>query len=503
MATYIAPYIDATGVHVPLYADIRDDLILQFKNIYGQDVYIESDSQDYQLISAFTAAINDANQMAVQAYNNTSPATAFGVGLDRVVALNGIRRKTATFSTAVVTITGTAGTIINNGVIADINGLYWYLPSVVTILSGGTVDTTATCAVAGRVTAAASDINKIVTPTYGWLTAINAEAALVGLNVETDAELRGRHALSAANASQSLFGGVYGAVAAVPDVLRYRGYENDTSAANDDGVPAHSITFVVEGGTDQNIAGAIYLHKSIGCGTNGDVHVSIPIGDGSVSVINFYRPTYIPIYVQVTLTKLSGYTTADGELVKTNIMNYMNSLPVGEDVQVPSLYQPIYASIADIKSPTFACTALTALTHTTQVETAVCEGTISVAGDATITFVDATIAGAVGTLALVTTDTPSTIADKARTALSSFGGITAKYIIGGAGANIVATRKIAAANDTALNIALAHGSCTGLTDKPTSTDTQEGVAPSSTIDIGILEVAQMLTVDNIILTEVT
>ncbi len=37
--------------HVPTYADIRDDLLAKFQEIYGNDLYLGNDSQDYQMIS--------------------------------------------------------------------------------------------------------------------------------------------------------------------------------------------------------------------------------------------------------------------------------------------------------------------------------------------------------------------------------------------------------------------------------------------------------------------
>lgn len=50
---YFSPYIDLTGMHIPTYADIRDELISMMKQIFGQDIYIDVDSQDYQQISIF------------------------------------------------------------------------------------------------------------------------------------------------------------------------------------------------------------------------------------------------------------------------------------------------------------------------------------------------------------------------------------------------------------------------------------------------------------------
>lgn len=48
---YVPPYIDNTGMHIPTYAEIRDDLIQQMKSIFGDDIYIDEDSKDYQQIS--------------------------------------------------------------------------------------------------------------------------------------------------------------------------------------------------------------------------------------------------------------------------------------------------------------------------------------------------------------------------------------------------------------------------------------------------------------------
>lgn len=50
---YFKPYIDGTGYHYPTYNDIRDDMMDRFRQIYGQDIYLGNDSQDYQMISIF------------------------------------------------------------------------------------------------------------------------------------------------------------------------------------------------------------------------------------------------------------------------------------------------------------------------------------------------------------------------------------------------------------------------------------------------------------------
>ena len=70
---YTAPYIDDAGLHIPTYADIRDDLVEQFKSIYGQDIYLENDSQDYQ-------KTYDTMQLLQIVYNNHSRRLQSGRG---------------------------------------------------------------------------------------------------------------------------------------------------------------------------------------------------------------------------------------------------------------------------------------------------------------------------------------------------------------------------------------------------------------------------------------
>ena len=48
---YRAPYIDAAGLHITTYQEILEDMIADHKAIYGEDVYLEPESQDYQYIS--------------------------------------------------------------------------------------------------------------------------------------------------------------------------------------------------------------------------------------------------------------------------------------------------------------------------------------------------------------------------------------------------------------------------------------------------------------------
>lgn len=356
--TYFKPYVDSTGLHIPTYNDILEDMIAAMKQIYGDDIYLDNSSPDYQLLSIFALKQSDTLQALAYAYNARSPETAIGASLDSVVKLNGIKRKAGSQSTCQVKITGTPFTQIVDGAVRDRAGLTWDLPSSVVIDSSGTTYTVATCRTAGAVSALAGDIAQIETPTYGWVSVTNEVAAVLGNAQETDAQLRERQTISTANPSQTMLDGTKGAIAALKNVSRYAVYENDTnvSSVTDDnpyGLPAHSVTCVVEGGTDEDVAEAIFLHKGIGCYTNGDVEVQYTDQNDYINRVRFYRPVYKDIFVKVILKKYTGYISTMTVKVREAVYNYLAALTIGSDVSAsvlsniitdcnPSLTKPIF-----------------------------------------------------------------------------------------------------------------------------------------------------------------
>ena len=61
------------------------------------------DSQEGQLLAMESLAINDCCELAVSVYNAFSPQTGQGVGLSRMVVLNGITRQPGSYSTVDLT----------------------------------------------------------------------------------------------------------------------------------------------------------------------------------------------------------------------------------------------------------------------------------------------------------------------------------------------------------------------------------------------------------------
>ena len=331
--------IDEFGITVPTYAEVLTYLQEQYRLIYGADIYLGNDGPDGQLLGIFAAALNDSFAAAVAVYNAFSPTTAQGTGLSSVVKVNGIVRDVPTKGTVDVTIVGQAGTEIINGIVSDGTNR-WLLAALVTIPGDGDITVTATAELDGDITAAANTVTTIATPTRGWQTVTNASAAVPGAPVESDAELRQRQSVSAALPSSTPLEGMIGAIAAVSGVTRYRAYENDTDSTDSNGIPSHSLSFVIEGGDATELAEAIALKKTPGAGTYGTTDVVVTDVYGIDHIIQFYRPTLVPIEVEIDITDLTGYSSSVGDAIISAVVDYINSLGIGQNVLYTRLYVP-------------------------------------------------------------------------------------------------------------------------------------------------------------------
>ncbi|QIJ48865.1 baseplate J/gp47 family protein [Raoultella ornithinolytica] len=332
--------VTAEGISAPDYQTVLDTITGYFQQIYGNDAYLEPDSKDGQLVALVALAIHDANNTAISVYRSFSPATALGDALTSNVKINGITRRAATNSTVDLLLAGTVGTTITNGSVRDTNSVIWNLPATVVIGTDGTVVATATCANSGAVAAVAGSVNGINTPTRGWASVTNPLAATVGIAAETDAELRVRQSQSVALASLTPFDAVDGAIANVEGVTRHKLFENDTETTDANGLPAHSISAIVEGGDATEIANTIRSTKGQGVSTYGTTAVIVTDKYGNPYTIRFSRPVDVPIYVSITIQALTGYSSQVGDEIKAAVAAYINSLAIGDSVLLSRVYSP-------------------------------------------------------------------------------------------------------------------------------------------------------------------
>lgn len=297
-----------------------------------------------------------------QAYNSKDPNKARDLDLDTICALTGTVRNQGTFSSVTLTFTGSNGTIIPTGEEFEsvVDGTRWVTQSDVTI-AGGTVSVTALASVRGSINADTGTITRIVTTIGGLQTVTNNVPAAAGLDAETNGELRLRRAKSVSRQGNNQISNMIGEVLTVDGVKQCVIFENDTDVDNafGNGLPPHSIAPLVDGGSDEDVALAIYLKKNPGCtlhavGTLVTETVTDPIYPQQTKLITFSRPIYVDMNVTVDIADDGTLPANVDDLIGSAIVEYsegdliasesgFNSkgFVIGEDVPVSRINTPV------------------------------------------------------------------------------------------------------------------------------------------------------------------
>lgn len=344
MSAPLTGQVTPAGFVRPDFAYTLNSWQVVVRAIYGQDTYLGADSQDGQLVALEAQSVYDTSGVALAVYNAYSPSTAQGAGLSSVVKINGIRRKSATFSTCDFLNVGQAGITITGGVITDPAGYQWALPDFVIPVTGQ-ITVSGTCTTIGAISLSAgaidtaNDSGAIATIQRGWQSVTNLSAAAVGAPVELDSQLRQRQALSVSLPSQSILEGLVGAILAVTGVTRLRAYENDTNGLDANGLPGHSISLVVDGG-DPAVIAALIQRKKGAAGTYGSTVVPVTDNVGITRNVAFYRPTNVPVSYALTVRPGLGYTMGVEGQIQQAIADWTTALGIGNGIELSAAYAP-------------------------------------------------------------------------------------------------------------------------------------------------------------------
>lgn len=320
-----------------------EQLKADYRAIYGEDIQIEADDIDGEFLGLLAQAINDVDSLAEVVYNSFNPQSATGLALARLVQLNGIKKIPGVFSYVDLTVTGQQGTFIPAESIAKdaVTGTKWFTETDVTLDATGLAVVSARAENRGAVDAVAGDITKMDTPIFGWQTVTNTNPAIAGRDEETDEELRVRRTKSTNTPAQCILDAVYGAIANLPGVRLVRVYENFEDVVDANGQAPHSIYCIVEGGIVADIAQIIWLKKTAGTTTVGDLPTIVQDSQGLDHVVNLSRPDYTDVYITVHLTMHPGYPTDGADQIKQALVDYGLTLEIGTDIEQPRLYTPV------------------------------------------------------------------------------------------------------------------------------------------------------------------
>lgn len=271
-------------------------------------------------------------ELAQAVYLSQFPDTASGVSLANAGAVTGQAPISATYSTVTLTITGTPGTVITAGSRAGIpsTATAFATTATVTIPAGSSITVDAQATLIGALTAPAGTLTQILTPIAGWASVTNAADAVVGTDQETDAAFRARRATELVTAEGGTITAMQNFIrSTVPGVTFVGGIENRTDSTDGNGLPPHSVCLTVVGGTDANVAAAIWASKMGGIATYGTSSASVTDSFGHAQTVYWKRGANVPMYLAVTLTRASDYPADGDSQVMAALLAYVNGLDAG------------------------------------------------------------------------------------------------------------------------------------------------------------------------------
>ena len=343
--------ISSTGFKRKRLDLLLQELNVEVKAIFGDNFNVSPESPDGQINGVISESNANLWELAEEAYNAFNPKATSGVSLSNLVQLNGITRFPASASRVELTILGDSGTsIIAGTLIGDAEEtIVFSTDETVLIPFGGSVIVQATATVTGPRPVMPDSITEIITPVAGFDSVTNDADAVLGTDLETDSDLRARRQRSITRNSQAVIDAIFAEIRSVIGVKKLIILENDTNTGPDDnGLPAHSISAIVQGGQDKDIAEAIFIKKTLGATLFGNTSTVITDNQGIERTISFSRPTPIDIYIIVNLTTFENFPGNGQDLIKQAIINYSEgnliegrSLSLGDNVINSQLYTPI------------------------------------------------------------------------------------------------------------------------------------------------------------------
>lgn len=290
----------------------------------------------------FTDAWADLEGAYDSGFVSAAPGTngvAEGSSLELLLAPRIGPKLAATASTVVLPLTAAVGPDIavpaGSAVKLPEDSTVWTLDAPVLIPGGGSIDGAFTFSETGPKQVLAGSSWEITTPISGWLTAgPNVADAIPGRNAETDGEYRERYRASKTSATLAAIRRLPG-VTLASQIEWFYGFPDAYWGST------HWVEYLVVGGSNEAIAGAIQATRCKGENTQGNTTVNIADADyvnGSVP-IKFSRPVLIQSYAEITVTPGEGYpsdgstaaTAARVAAIKQAVFDHVAALQPGQN----------------------------------------------------------------------------------------------------------------------------------------------------------------------------
>jgi uncharacterized phage protein gp47/JayE len=309
------PVFSTGGLSIPSESAIVAGLTADFQAAFGGVLNPSPATPQGQLIASLAAIIGATNDLLLDIVNQVDPAVADGRMQDAIARIYYLGRLPANSTTVTAICTGANGTVIPAGSLAMATDGTIYASISPATISAGTATITFQSTETGPIACPAGSLTTIYRVLPGWDTITNPADGVMGRDRETRAQFEARRSASVAINATGILPALRGAVLNVAGVTDTYVTENVTGSTTTIGgvsVLANSLYVCVQGGTDADVARAIWSRKSGGCNYTGSTTVAVQDTSNGYTTpfpsynVKFQRPTAVPLYLAVSIANTSA-----------------------------------------------------------------------------------------------------------------------------------------------------------------------------------------------------
>jgi uncharacterized phage protein gp47/JayE len=320
---------------IPAETDVLAGVQADMNAAFGGGLNPALETPQGQLASSQAAVIADKNNEIATFVNQVDPQYSADRFQDAIGRIYFLTRKPATPTAVTATLTGLVGTVIPAGTLAqDTSGNTYAASGAATIGTTGTVDAEFQNIENGPIPCAAGTLTQVYQAVPGWDAITNAADGTMGQDVESRADFEYRRKNSVALNGKGTPAAIYAEVFALPDVLDVYVKDNPSGNTVNTGstnypLLQHSVYVAVVGGTDADIAAAIWRKKDTGCDYNGNTSVVVTDASGynypqPTYTVKFERPAALPVKFAVQLVNDASLPSNIVQLVQDAIIARFN-----------------------------------------------------------------------------------------------------------------------------------------------------------------------------------
>lgn len=362
---------DENGYDLKEFDDVRDKINQDIVDRTGDNVSLDDAHFLGQIMGGIATGRQLVEQLGQLVYNSPFILRARNADLDFIGSDEGLSRKPATSAIVNLQVDADVGTVIPTGSqYSTADGVVFNtledakIPEVATVKDDGGAEVPLTDDDGneiGRVLIQAQANNPGISGNVGANTisdeggsdgtegiagvvrVTNPEAAIGGEEIESEVNYRARLFENRLAKSDSTEEGIRANVENVAGVIQCKVQANNEMTTDADGNPPKTTHVYVIGGSDENVANAIFNSIGLPGHTFGEVAQTVINSSGQERTIYFSRAKQQTVYVKVAIEKTDSFDTDNGvNELKNKVIEYDRTLNMGDTLLYSKLFEYLW-----------------------------------------------------------------------------------------------------------------------------------------------------------------